>query len=95
MTTITLTLTDEQAKALHDLVVDADMHNGQVAYPSPLPPGTAEAVAKPIVAAIAHDESSLSPTEEILWSEAAAMVVSRAYPLADIGEAMRIMEGWA
>lgn len=52
MVTVTLTLTREQAEAVHDLIVDADMHDGRVSIPVPLPAGTHDAVAEPILAAL-------------------------------------------
>lgn len=52
MVTVTLTLTREQAEALHDLVVDADMHDGRVLTPVRLPEGTHDAVAEPILDAL-------------------------------------------
>jgi hypothetical protein len=52
MVQVILELTREQAEALHDLVVDADMHDGAVTLPRPLPAGTHDAVAEPILDAL-------------------------------------------
>lgn len=52
MVTITLHLTEDEARQIHDLVVDADMNNGVVRYPVPLTPGLGDAVAIPILEAL-------------------------------------------
>jgi len=55
MVTITLHLTEDEAEALHDLVVDADMNGGRVSIPVPLPAGLGDSVAIPILEALGHD----------------------------------------
>lgn len=52
LVTITLRLSKSQAEELHDLVVDADMHQGRVSTPIPLSDGLADAVCFPIIDAL-------------------------------------------
>lgn len=62
---VVLSLTPEQASALHDLVVDADMHSGAVEYPVPLPAGTHDAVAEPILDALIRDRTRRQRTYSV------------------------------
>ena len=84
---IVLDLTPDQAAALHDLVVDADLHRGRVVYPVTLPDGLHDAVAEPLLAAIVPGRYTI-PRD----MSGSSLVRVEHIPAEDVEDAARALE---